>query len=712
VICVNVHPSRPLAVSGEIGKPGRVLVWDYNFMRLSRDSFSENNTITELFLGDECRSVRSVSFSGDGRFILALGLDDANTVIIFDWQSSSIVATAKLGHPEVSQISFNNFLFNSIDRISDHQTLSPRSSVKSSDLAALDNSAEEVGCYTIISCGGKHIKFWTLTRTVIRRDDPNASPDSKSFKGRQLAIPKHKQNIVMKYDLVGNVGVTPRSSAADNIEFTCFACTNNMAERGSRKKSRVLAGSAAGSIYIWSQLEDEVLSKATNFNAWLARGRLLSVVTDVHDKPIVDMSYYFRWEESTNKPIDKLATCGADSMVNVWNIGDSSAELTTLPIRFSSALNLDDTSLMYGYARAICWNDNGRDVVVGTAQNNIVYIPNMDITNDNNLDKDLIRLLVSGHSGKIRKLAAHPHDYIFCSISNDKTLRFWDSISRKVIIITKVKDEKGSCLCFNPKGDTLVVGNEFGEISIWNVKITRDKSSKTGTLLGIEVTLQARKYVSSKVASGIGADAANVVSNRKHRQKQEVSEVKYSPSGNVLVVACRDNLIHILSVESNFKRLAVCRGHTSHVRSMDFSVDGSILQSTDASRELLYWEVATGKLINAAPRVRDVDWHSWSCLYGWPVQGIFNGDAGYLTEGDINSVSRSHAQDLVVVGGSNRYSVKLFSYPALPGAIAKQYGGHASPVLDSLFTVNDTHVITSGGNDTSIFQWEVIPDTR
>jgi WD40 repeat protein len=33
------------------------------------------------------------------------------------------------------------------------------------------------------------------------------------------------------------------------------------------------------------------------------------------------------------------------------------------------------------------------------------------------------------------------------------------------------------------------------------------------------------------------------------------------------------------------------------VRHLDFSVDGSVLQSSDASREMLYWHVTTAKQV-------------------------------------------------------------------------------------------------------------------
>lgn len=87
-------------------------------------------------------------------------------------------------------------------------------------------------------------------------------------------------------------------------------------------------------------------------------------------------------------------------------------------------------------------------------------------------------------------------------------------------------------------------------------------------------------------------------------------------------MGCRDKLIHILSVQEGYKRIAVCKGHCSYVQNIDFSVDGALLQSNDVSREVLHWEVLTGKQITHASLYKDVQWHTWTCVYGWPCQGM------------------------------------------------------------------------------------------
>ena len=92
-----------------------------------------------------------------------------------------------------------------------------------------------------------------------------------------------------------------------------------------------------------------------------------------------------------------------------------------------------------------------------------------------------------------------------------------------------------------------------------------------------------------------------------------VSVLRFSPDGRVLAAACGIS-IHLYreaaavaignghgsrsSGRGNYRRYAVCSGHAGKVRSFDFSRDGSVLQSNDASGELLFWDVSAGKQVN------------------------------------------------------------------------------------------------------------------
>lgn len=214
--------------------------------------------------------------------------------------------------------------------------------------------------------------------------------------------------------------------------------------------------------------------------------------------------------------------------------------------------------------------------------------------------------------------------------------------------------------------------------------------------------------------------------NNKSAKKFEITEIKYSPNGDVLAIGCKDNNIHLLSIAKGYRKVAICRGHTSSIKQLDFSNDGKIIKSNDiSSKELLFWDVETGQRIVNHLLYRDIAWSTFSCIYGWSLQGIFNryhlGQEKFLpVENDVNCITKcpivmnNGSQQIVAVSSSltGHSSIKLFPYPVLPDAIPKYYGGHTSPVADMAFVpmYNGTqlYLITAGGNDSCIFIWDVL----
>lgn len=220
--------------------------------------------------------------------------------------------------------------------------------------------------------------------------------------------------------------------------------------------------------------------------------------------------------------------------------------------------------------------------------------------------------------------------------------------------------------------------------------------------------------------------AAALLTKKKAQRKYEIVELKYSPTGDVIALGCKDNLIHLLRIHGDhelvgntvsFKHLSICRGHSSCIRNLDFSVDGKILQSTDGARELFHWDVATGARLLNPSDYRNVEWASFTCLYGWHVQGIFNCREGQQSlDADVNCVSRCPDGSIIAVGTSQtvQNAIKLFDFPCLPKAIPSVHGGHTSPVLDVAFVLSGDsdrglyELLSSGGNDSCVFQWTVI----
>lgn len=129
------------------------------------------------------------------------------------------------------------------------------------------------------------------------------------------------------------------------------------------------------------------------------------------------------------------------------------------------------------------------------------------------------------------------------------------------------------------------------------------------------------------------------------------------------------------------------------------------LQSTSGAFELFFWLAADGTRVHSASAMKDVWWSSFSCPFGWPVQGIWPIEADGT---EINAVARSHTWDKVPVLATvdNFGRLRLFNYPCVtPGASDKCYKGHASNVTRVLFSYDDAYCVTIGGSDKCVCVW-------
>ncbi|KAL5463172.1 hypothetical protein EMCRGX_G032049 [Ephydatia muelleri] len=116
IISLALHPAKALVATGQIGKNPFVCVWD----TVSLETVS-------LLQGGHERGVAALAFSGDGTLLASVGMDDNNTVCVWDWQKGKVIASARGHSDRIFDIQFNPTSKNSL-----------------------------------VTCGVKHIKFWTL----------------------------------------------------------------------------------------------------------------------------------------------------------------------------------------------------------------------------------------------------------------------------------------------------------------------------------------------------------------------------------------------------------------------------------------------------------------------------------------------------------------------------------------------------------------------
>ncbi|XP_064600933.1 echinoderm microtubule-associated protein-like 6 [Liolophura sinensis] len=116
IVSLALHPERTLVATGQIGKKPYICVWDaYNM-----------ETVSILRDGHE-NGVGAMGFDKEGTRLASVGMDQHSTINVWDWKKGKILATVRGHSDKVFDIQFHPFQPN-----------------------------------TIVSCGVKHIKFWTL----------------------------------------------------------------------------------------------------------------------------------------------------------------------------------------------------------------------------------------------------------------------------------------------------------------------------------------------------------------------------------------------------------------------------------------------------------------------------------------------------------------------------------------------------------------------
>uniref|UniRef100_A0A665WVA7 Echinoderm microtubule-associated protein-like 4 n=1 Tax=Echeneis naucrates TaxID=173247 RepID=A0A665WVA7_ECHNA len=320
----------------------------------------------------------------------------------------------------------------------------------------------------------------------------------------------------------------------------------------------------------------------------------------------------------------------------------------------------------YGSIRAVS-EGKGEEFLVGTSRNFILR----GTFNDGFL---LHFHPILGHTDELWGLASHPSKEMFLTCAQDRLVCLWNSTDHS-LQWSRTVEEHGHCADFHPSGAVVAIGTHSGK---WYV---------------------------------LDAETTDLVAIHTDGNEQ-LSVMRFSVDGSLLAVGSHDNFIYLYTVSERgrkYSRYGKCTGHSSYITHLDWSPDNNFIMSNSGDYEILYWDVPNGcKLIRNRSECKDFDWATYTCVLGYHVFGVWpEGSDGT----DINALIRSHNRKVIALA-DDFCKVHLFSYPcSTPKAPSHKYSAHSSHVTNVSFLYNDSHLISTGGKDTSIMQWRLVEKT-
>ncbi|XP_041920805.1 echinoderm microtubule-associated protein-like 6 isoform X3 [Alosa alosa] len=300
-------------------------------------------------------------------------------------------------------------------------------------------------------------------------------------------------------------------------------------------------------------------------------------------------------------------------------------------------------------------------ILVGTKDGEIIEVGEKNAASN---------ILINGHmQGEIWGLATHPTKDVFISASDDGTIRIWDLADKK--LLNKVSlGHPAKCAAYSSDGEMVSVGMKNGEFIIL-------------------LTNSLKMW------------------GKKRDRSAAIQDIRFSPDKRLLAVGSAECTVDLydLTQGPSLNRIGYCKDIPSFLLQMDFSADSRFIEVSTGAYKRQVHEVPSGKIVQDQAVTDRITWASWTSILGDEVLGIWPRNAD---KADVNCACVSHA-GLNIVTGDDFGLVKLFDFPC-PDKFAKhkRYFGHSAHVTNIRFSYDDKHVISTGGDDCSVFVWKCL----
>eukprot|EP00741_Cyanophora_paradoxa_P010601 tig00020537_g10245.t1 len=337
------------------------------------------------------------------------------------------------------------------------------------------------------------------------------------------------------------------------------------------------------------------------------------------------------------------------------------------------------------------------------------------------------------HGLAVHALAVVPHEHFIFSLGFDNTMRVFDAQTGAPFFVLENRYKcRYTALAWSPQRQELLLGDEGGRVSIWNIfteRLLKEEALGKGPVLGLVVRGKLDEFF---VVTRHALDVYRVVREVQFREMNAhagpvvgILSVATSPESTEhrIFSASVDNTIRVwLPYDMSVKQ--VLREPSSEISALCYVDPLELLVSGNDDGTIRGWSVSSGQPWTLTGHTNTVTGLTWGALDGKHPEAVFllscsfDGHVGVWdvrrardAQPHLQSLFRAHEEEVLciafnplngtIITGSNDATIRAWSEETLERAAT--LAGHTEAVTCLAL---DGNFLLSGSDDCTVRVWD------